>query len=213
MPSLKKWFKKAFKEGKSVQKQEHQHKKVDGRAVWGKIENKLITLKDKNLTDDSGSNLKYNSTLDSLYDIMDVIIEKFGMDKSEFCPKSNHFFMQLKNLVKVKSDFNIQANRVAQLGFNAGQLSVFIKKETLCEDRRALIVDLVQKYNMLDLDTYVSPDIQSIINTKYLDKIEVDLTKTDNEEGGQEGGERERDIYYEKYIKYKSKYVNEKNIC
>jgi hypothetical protein len=207
MSNLKLWFDKAFKKGKSVQKQEHKGKKVDGRAIWAKIENKLITLKDKNLTDDSSSNLKYNSTLDSLYDIMDVIIEKFGMDKSEFCPKSNHFFMQLKNLVKVKSDFNIQVNRVAQLGFNAGQLSVFIKKETLCEDRRKLIVDLVDKYNMFNINTYVTPTMQSIINTKYLDGTDLDLREKDRDEHIQKGG----DLHYVKYMKYKSKYLMLKN--
>ena len=201
MSTVKLWFNKAFKEGKKAQKKEHKHETVDGRAIWGKIESQMGSLKDKNLTDDSDSNLTYNSSLYELYTEMDVIIEKFGMDKSEFCPKSNHFFTQLKNLVKAKSNFIIQLNRVAQLGFNAGQLSVFIKKGTLCDDRRKIITDLIEKYKMLELDTYVSREVQTIINTKYLSEIEIN---EDEDEQVQEGG---GNMYYVKYMKYKSKYL------
>ena len=201
MSTLKLWFTKAFKAGKSAQKKEHRHETVDGRAIWGKIESQLGSLKDKNLTDDSDSNLTYNSSLNELYTEMDVIIEKFGMGLSEFCPKSNHFFTQLKNLVKAKSNCIIQLNRVAQLGFNAGQLSVFIKSGTLCDDRRKIITDLVEKYKMLELDTYVSREVQTIINGKYLSEIEIN----DGEDKElQEGG---GDMFYVKYIKYKSKYL------
>ena len=65
---------------------------------------------------------------------MDKIISKYKMDESEFNPKSNHFFYQLKNLVKAKSNFNIKLNRVMQLDFNDGQLSVFIDRGTLTDD-------------------------------------------------------------------------------
>ena len=201
MSTVKLYFNKAFKAGKKAQKKEHKHETVDGRAIWGKIESQMGSLKDKNLTDDSDSNLTYNSSLNELYTEMDVIIEKFGMGLSEFCPKSNHFFTQLKNLVKAKSNFIIQLNRVAQLGFNAGQLSVFIKNGTLCDDRRKLITDLVEKYKMLELDTYVSQEVQSIINGKYLSEIEIN----DGEDKElQEGG---GDIFYVKYMKYKIKYL------
>lgn len=208
MSNTKLWFKKAFEAGKSVQKREHKHETIDGRAVWGSIEDKIGSLKNKNLTNESGSELKYNSSLNELYEEMDAIIEKFGMDKSEFCPISNHFFTQLKNLVKSKSNFNIQLNRVAQLGFNAGQLSVFIKKGTLCDDRKKIIADLVERHNMLELDTYVSPKTQSIINARYLDGTEFDLIREDGEDKEQEGG---ANPYYIKYLKYKSKYLQLKS--
>jgi hypothetical protein len=211
MSNLQLWFNKAFEAGKSVQKREHKGETVDGRAVWGEIESKISDLKDKNLTNDSGVNLMYNSELNDLYDEMDVIIKNFDMDESEFNPKSNHFFMQLKNLVKGKSNFVIQLNRVAQLGFNAGQLSIFLKKGTLGEDRREMIKKLVKDNKMLELDTYVSPDVQSTINRKYLDGTKFDLTK------GVGGGIRAGisvgggDIYYVKYMKYKSKYMKYKS--
>ena len=207
--NTKLWFLKGFNAGKSVQKLEHKHESVDGRAVWGKIENGLGSLKDAKLTDEEGHNLKYNSSLNEIYEEMDVIINKFGMNLSEFCPKSNHFFTQLKNIVKAKSDFNIQLNRIAQLGFNAGQLSVFIKNNTLCEDRKKMVSDFVEKYNMLDLDAYVSQDLQATINKKYLDGTEFDLTKVESDsDEGQKGGTV---LYYGKYMKYKAKYMKLKS--
>ena len=203
------WFLKGFNAGKTAQKLEHKHKTVDGKAIWGKIESEMVYLKDVNLTDEDGENLKYNSSLNELYEEMDIIINKFGMNLSEFCPKSNHFFTQLKNIVKAKSNFNIQLNRVAQLGFNAGQLSIFINKNTLCEDRQKLIVDLVEKYKMLDLDTYVSIETQSTIDKKYLNETELDLSKvTSVEETAQVGGENN---YHGKYMKYKAKYMKLKS--
>ena len=195
MENIETLFRQAFEAGRTVQKKEHTGEVVDGRAVWGELEKKIGDLKDKNLTDESDKNLKYNSSLNDIYEEMDVIIDKYGMDKSEFDPKSNHFFCQLKNLVKAKSNFNIQLNRVMQLGFNAGQLSIFIKKGTLPEDRRDEIATVVEKYNMSDLNTYVSSENQEIINSKYLS-------------GKLEGG---GDIYYAKYLKYKNKYLKLSN--
>ena len=204
MSNLQLWFNKAFEAGKNVQQQEHKGEMVDGRAVWGEIESKISDLKDRELTDDSGEKLKYNFSLNDLYSKMDGIIENFDMDKSEFTPKSNHFFMQLKNLVKNKSNFNIQLNRVAQLGFNAGQLSIFLEKGTLPEDRRELIAKLVKEYKMLELDTYVSSDVQLTINRKYLDGTKFDLSITQIDDKLQEGI---TNMYYVKYMKYKSKYL------
>ena len=69
--------------------------------------------------------LQYNLSLKPIYREMNDIIITFGIDKSEFNPKSNHFFCQLMNLVDKKSNFEIKLNKIMQLGFNAGQLSVF----------------------------------------------------------------------------------------
>ena len=178
MSNIKKWFNKAFDFGVNVQILEHTKKEVDGRAVWKVIEDLLIELKDKDLTDYSYNKLKYNMSLKKIYKKMDKIINKFNMDKSEYDPKSNHFFMQLKNLVDTKSNFNIQLNRVAQIGFNAGQLYIFVENNTLPEDRRKKIVNLVLKYKLFELDTYISSDIQDLINKKYLDNSsKLDLRK------------------------------------
>jgi hypothetical protein len=56
---------------------------------------------------------------------MNDIIKVFGMNKSEFNTKCNHFFCQLMNLVDKKSNFEIKLNKIMKLGFYAGQLSVF----------------------------------------------------------------------------------------
>ena len=99
---------------------------------------------------------------------MKRIIVHFGMDISEFDPKSNHFFCQLMNLVDKKSAFQIKLNKIMQLGFNAGQLSVFLERNTLPADRSDIISDFVERNNMLDLNTYVNAETQEIINSQYL---------------------------------------------
>jgi len=96
--NIKLLFKKSFELGKSVQEKEHLHEEVDGRKIWGELETKIGSLRNVNLTDEANVELRYNSTLEELYSEMDVIITRFGMNLSELCPKSNHFFMQLKNL-------------------------------------------------------------------------------------------------------------------
>ena len=60
-----------------------------------------------------------------IYQEMNDIIKVFGMNKSEFNTKCNHFFCQLMNLVDKKSNFEIKLNKIMKLGFYAGQLSVF----------------------------------------------------------------------------------------
>lgn len=164
-------FNEAFEEGRNVQIKEHAGEEVDGRQVWQKLEVKTGELKNKDLTNRAGEKLKYNLELETIYSLMDEIIAKYKMDESEFDPKSNHFFCQLKNLVKAKSDFNIQLNRVMQLGFNAGQLSVFIDRGTLLDDRKDEIIQFVTQYKMLELDTYIESDKQDTINELYLTQI------------------------------------------
>ena len=189
MSTVEYWFFKAFDEGRKVQIREHNKEEVDGRAIWGAVENEIKDINLKEL------NLHYNSALKEIYEEMNKIISKYDMDKNEMNPKSNHFFSQLKNLVDRKSNFIIELNRVAQLGFNAGQLSVIIEKDTLPKDRKAEIAEFVGRHKMFDLDTYVCKENQDIIN-KYLK---------------QNGGHFNQNNYYHNYIKYKTKYLNLKN--
>jgi hypothetical protein len=114
------WYEYAFKQGRQVQDIEHSGEIIDGRSIWKNIESQVsgVDIKD----------LKYNSSLESIYSEMDKLIEKYEMDKSEYDPKYNHFFMQLKNLVKSKSNFEIKLFRLLQIAYNAGQLSVFMEK-------------------------------------------------------------------------------------
>lgn len=174
MPTVRQFYKKAFRSGREVQMKEQSGKEVDGRAIWNELENTTKELKDVVLlTVDGSKNLQYNESLKSIYEEMKRIIVHFGMDISEFDPKSNHFFCQLMNLVDKKSAFQIKLNKIMQLGFNAGQLSVFIQRNTLSDDRRDTITEFILKNNMLDLDTYVDPETQEIINSQYLRAFKV----------------------------------------
>jgi len=168
MPTVRQFYEKAFGDGKEVQIREQAGEEVDGRAIWNDLENKTKKLKDVVLSSADGQILEYNSSLKPIYEEMNSIIVRFGMDTSEFNPKSNHFFCQLMNLVDKKSAFQIKLNKIMQLGFNAGQLSVFIENNTLPVDRRDTIMEFILKNNMFRLDTYVSQEIQEIINSNYL---------------------------------------------
>ncbi len=199
MSNIQNLFNEALIAGREVQTKEHQGEIVDGKQIWNKLEEKTGELKNKNLTYDSGENIKYNQELVSIYRKMDEIINEFKMcGDNEFNPKSNHFFCQLKNLVDAKSKFNIQLNRVMQLGFNAGQLGVYIDMNTLQADRMQQIKEFVNKYKMFELDTYIDSDTQKIINKKYL-KSELS------------GGSYSIN-YYQKFYKYKSKYLKLKQL-
>ena len=174
MPTVRQFYKKAFRSGREVQIKEHSGKEVDGRAIWNELENTTKELKDVVLlTLDGSHTLEYNESLKPIYEEMKRIIARFGMDASEFDPKSNHFFCQLMNLVDKKSAFQIKLNKIMQLGFNAGQLSVFLEKNTLPDDRRSNITEFILKNNMLDLDTYVGQETQEIINSSYLRAFKV----------------------------------------
>ena len=167
MTTVQKLYEKAFRSGREVQMKEQFGEEVDGRAIWNELESTTKGLKDQPLTND-GEVLQYNLSLKPIYQEMTDIIKVFGIDKSEFNPKSNHFFCQLMNLVDKKSNFEIKLNKIMQLGFNAGQLSIFLERNTLPSDRSDIISDFVERNNMLDLNTYVNAETQEIINSQYL---------------------------------------------
>ena len=166
MFSVKKLYDNAFRIGREVQIKEQNGQDVDGRAMWNTLEHTTNKLKDLSLTNDSEI-LQYNLTLRPIYLEMSKLIIRFEMDKSEFNPKSNHFFSQLMNLVDKKSNFEIKLNKIMQIGFNAGQLSVFLENNNLPSNQTD-IAHFIMRNNMLDLDTYVNSKTQEIINSKYL---------------------------------------------
>ena len=142
---------------------------------------------------------------------MDDIDIKFNMSANENDPISNHYFLQLKNLVVKKSNFIIQINRILQIAFNVGQLSIFIENNKLDMDRRDEISRFIYMNDMLNVDTYVSIDKQKEID-KLLDDHLVhsiisksSLKDLQNLRDLQNGG---NNIYYQKYMKYKIKYNN-----
>ena len=182
MTKINDLFINAYKAGRDVQIRTHNGEEVDGKAKWQKIEQ---PIKDINIVE-----IKYNETLNKIYKKIDKIDKKFKMTENEFNPKSNHFLLQLRNLVKAKSNFIIKVNRILQLGFNAGQLSIFIEKNTLPEDRLKIISKLFNKYKLNKLETYVSQENQKIIDKEL------------PQSGGYD--------YKQKYLKYKQKYLEYK---
>ena len=176
MSKLKKLFRNVYDTARDVQTKEQNKEDVDGRAIWNGIEEKVKGI---NIED-----LEYREDLKPIYEKMDIIIDKYKMRDSEMEPKSNHFFMQLKNLVDKKSNFQIKMNRVLQIAYNAGQLSIFIEKRKLQQD----IVDFVEEHNLFDLDSYVSLENQQIISERYLRDFNIDM----------KGGS----YYYSKYLKF-----------
>lgn len=173
MISTRELYEISFRLGVDVQIKEHSGQTINGQSEWNNLEDKTGRLKNIVLLNDDNI-LKYNSNLKPIYEMMKVYIEKYRMDgPNEFTPKSNHFFCQLMNLVDKKSNFEIKLNKIMQIGFNAGQLSIFLDRNTLPSDRFHEIKNFIQINKMLNLDTYVNPDVQEIINTKYLREFEL----------------------------------------
>jgi hypothetical protein len=194
---IKQLYKFVFDKAREVQHKTLSGEQIDGKAVWNSIEVKIKDIK-------LDINLEYNHSLYELYEKMDKIIEKYDLASNEFNPITNHFFLQLKNLVKTKSNFIIYINRVLQIAYNAGQLSVLLENNKLNDD----IKQFTLQNNMLDLDTYVSTDNQNIINMKIHDHIISDVIADSNANSIQKGG----NLYKLKYLKYKQKYLELKKI-
>jgi len=188
------WWEYSFKLGELVQQIENSStdNKIDGKSIWNGIECQVI---DVNII-----GLKYNN-LKNIYEKMLFLINKYEMTNNEY-PKYNHFFMQLMNIVDKKSNFEIKLNRVLQLAYNAGQLSMLIKLKKIPED----IKNCLLENNLLLLDTYVSKENQDIINKNYLNGTHLDKLRENIHNLG--GGS----IYYYKYLKYKQKYLKIKNM-
>lgn len=208
MTTVQKLYEKAFYAGREVQMREQSGEEVDGRAIWNELEITTKGLKDQVLTYDEQI-LKYNTSLKLIYNEMKDIIIEFGMDKSEFNPKSNHFFCQLMNLVDKKSNFEIKLNKIMQLGFNAGQLSVFLDRNTLPIDRSNIITEFIERNNMLDLNTYVSIETQQIINSQYL--FNGGKYKLKNKQSLRQNIKRSKIRSFKLYYSSKKKYGNNRS--
>ena len=87
---IKKIFDDTYEIAKRVQQIEQSGKEIDGRKIWGLIESKVKDIQIKELN--------YNESLKPIYKLMDDFLQKNNINKeNEYNPKSNHFFMQLKN--------------------------------------------------------------------------------------------------------------------
>jgi hypothetical protein len=176
---------------------------VNGKEIWGKIESMIQPIVME-------QHILYNNTLKNIYENMDNIKDYEKIKNNEYNPISNHFFLQLRNLVETKSKFVIFLYRVGQIAYNAGQLSIFIENDNINKD----IKDFVIKNNMLDINTYITEDIQNeismILNQHNIDKIIYNINNLINQNGGNLSSNH-NNIYLQKYLKYKEKYINLKN--
>jgi hypothetical protein len=209
---IKKLYDYVYNIAREVQMKTQTGEVIDGRSIWQSIEKQISHID----LSDLGLQIYYNDELQKKYTIMDDIDIKFNMSANENDPISNHYFLQLKNLVVKKSNFIIQINRILQIAFNVGQLSIFIENNKLDIDRKDEISRFIYMNDMLNLDTYVSIDKQKEID-KLLDDHLVysiisksSLKDLQNLRDLQNGG---NNIYYQKYMKYKIKYNNLKKYC
>lgn len=146
--------------------------KIDGRKVWQEIEKSVehIDLPE----------MRYNDTLNDIYKMMNKIMDKYCMEINEYYPKSNHFFMQLKNLVVKKSNYIVKLNRILQLAFNAGQLNYFLNSSEYNTVEQINDIKNIYDDNRLNkLNTYISSENIEIINqtSDDIDLLSIDMTK------------------------------------
>lgn len=237
---LRKMFEFTFKIGVKAQELEQTLKEgkiINGRGIWGSIESRTgqfidIVLKDlenleilKNLKDlkdledlEDLEDLKYNDNHD-LYKEMSNTITIYKMDNNEMNPKSNHFFMQLMNLVIKKSQYKIKLNKILQLAFNAAQLKVFIDKwqkdnKDNKDEKYSYTNDITKifnKYKLDSLDTYVSIETQEKINEMMnflqfkFDFEDIDIKDFMGHTDKQSGGFNDILSLKHKLLKYKTK--------
>jgi len=191
--NIQKLFKQVYKIAYEVQRESHNGQKIDGKRVWQEIEKSVEHI---NLP-----KMKYIDTLNDIYDMMDVIIDKYCMEINEYYPKSNHFFMQLKNLVVKKSDYIIKLNRVLQLAYNAGQLNYFLNSsEYNTLDQIKDIKHIYDDHNLNKLDTYISSENIEIINRIMNEQSDdIDISSFDMTNYLMKGGIRNDKIHMKIY--------------
>lgn len=167
--NINKLFELTFDLARYIQEFEHNGIKMDGRLIWKEIE--------KNVTEEVINDLKYNKSLNEIYTKMDALIEEHSIEEGEGKPILNHFFLQLKNLVVKKSNFNVKVNRILQLAYNAGQLKTLIELDMVPDH----IKDFYEDNDLNDLETYLDEDKIDKVN-EYLKSIKKGgyMKETDN---------------------------------
>lgn len=156
MSKIQKLYNLVYNKGEDIQIRIQKGEDINRRELWKKIEDKV---KDINIQD-----LKYNESLNTAYEIMNLYIEKYNMKENEYEPIWYHFFIQLMNLVDKKSNFKVKLKSILEIAFNAGQLNVFIKKNKIPLD----IILFIKDHELLNLNSYISEYKQSIIDY-YID--------------------------------------------
>jgi hypothetical protein len=119
--------------------------------------------------------------------------------------EKQHFFLQLIRIIKQNPDFKFV--RLAQIAYNIGQLSVYLDSDIVYEG------DPKKYYyenNLGRIESYIDLSTCTTEQDNIAELCDVINTKINNIQD-QDGGYKNNDPYYAKYIKYKNKYLNLKH--
>jgi hypothetical protein len=172
--------------------------KLDGLESWKKIK---LLLQDKENNSCNWNISKKN--LDTMYlHVHNTLNMKGEEDDPGFENKSenhknwekSHFFLQLVRIPKISK---CELVRVCQIAYNLGQL----KAERDDPIYTPEIKDYFENNRLGNLDTYIDIDCFNNLYTAELERIIISVKLLKEQIGG-------NNLYYKKYIKYKTKYLN-----
>jgi hypothetical protein len=120
---------------------------IDGKALWGKLEQIVLTIPVPGVQDDytSAGLLEFHTEIKRLD-------AQFDLTKNEFTQISNHFLLQLSNLPFVKSKEKIVLFRLMQIAFNAGQLHALDRSGKLNPE----ISKTLAKFDYISMSFYIN---------------------------------------------------------
>lgn len=205
---LEKLFNKVIDIAYNVQKKSFElikdNKIIDGRKVWGEIESSVKDIDVKKLNFHYCDNTKFYADIDSL-NLIDNANEPNIID-GKINPKYNHFLLQLKNLVLTKSvDKIIESHRLFQIAYNLGQLKYNYENNIIPNEMKQVIDNNI---DIFTIRKFVNDDTIEKLNSLYKTLI-IDINLDDSIYiMEQKGGSN----YYDKYMKYKTKYVELKKL-
>ena len=150
-----------------------------------------------------------------VYDNLDMRGEDSDDDKStqiaHLSWEKQHFFLQLIRIIKNIPENKFSFVRLGQIAYNIGQLTVYIDSDPIYDGSPR---DYYYSNKLNELESYVDIDSCEIDSDKLEEfeelekKIDEKLNKLrDLKKGGGVGGLN----YYNKYLKYKQKYLKLKN--
>jgi hypothetical protein len=199
MEHIDKIFQKVIDYGKIVRSSGK-----DGLEAWNNI---------KNLFDDQLNCEKWtierivnDKVMTNINDIYDYVYNTLDMKGDEYDDKidhelweKKHFFLQLIRIIKNNPEFSFR--RLMQIAYNIGQLSNYIDNDPLFagEPKKYFYDnDLYKISAYVDFSkctAFVTEDVMELN-----DELENEIIKLSLKSGGGNN-------YYEKYIKYKNKYL------
>ncbi len=177
---------------------------LDGLKAWndikGLFESQIACRKWNIVRTINGQDV---SDIQSIYD---YVHGDLGMDGDDTDDKSDHhlwskkhFFLQLIRIIKNNPDYSFV--RLAQIAYNIGQLSNHIDSDSLYEGD-ALSYYYGNKLNEISSYIDVSKcDLKSAELEELIQKLDEKIEAMKKQSGGSSSQ------YYNKYLKYKEKYL------